>query len=65
MSAPRVGTRGVYRQDGVGPEIGFDVVGVEGNLCFAKYDHRPDDKPLPFIWRFVEGPNRYHDWPGK
>lgn len=62
MSAPRVGTRGVYHSPNNG-DVGFEVFTVEGSLCYAKYDNNPNVQP--FIWRFKEGPNALHDWKGK
>lgn len=62
--APRKGDRGVYtRTDG--STVGFTVRGVEGNLCYAAYDHYPEGESGPFIWRFHDGLNALHDWPGK
>ena len=64
MAAPRKGTRGAY-QSLSGEGVGFSVSSVEGNLCYAVYDTAPDEKPAPFIWRFDDGLNSLHDWPGK
>jgi len=63
MSAPKANTRGVYRSPYEG-NVGFEVVRVEGNLCYAKYDCDP--VVAPFIWRHKEGRlNTLHDWKGK
>jgi hypothetical protein len=72
---PIPGTRGSYDITRIHrrmtlPPIGFTVVGVDGNLCYAAYDDMPND-PKPFIWRFqYRGDfapilNTTHDWPGK
>lgn len=61
MSAPRVGTRGVYKLEGRDP-VGFLVKEIEGNLCYADYDNGVRG---PFIWKHPEGLNLLHDWPGK
>ena len=61
-SKPRAGTRGEYRAGD--DAFGFEVVRVEDSLCWARYD---TDSSIvqPFIWRFKDGLNCYHDWPGK
>jgi hypothetical protein len=64
MSAPRKGDRGTSKLLD-GQTTGFTVSSVEGNLCFAVYDHQPGEKAQPFIWRFTDGLNTDHDWPGK
>ena len=55
--APRIGQPITYRGEIVGT-----VTRVEGNLCWRSY---PDGESLPFIWRFKDGLNTLHDWPGK
>jgi hypothetical protein len=62
MTTPRNGTRGTYDTGNTRDE--FTVIRVEGNLCWAAYDKHPGD-PQPFIWRFREGLNKFHHWPGK
>jgi hypothetical protein len=59
--APRVGSRGSYQfsPDSI---IGFTVTEIEGNLCYCDYDN---GRKGPFIWRFKDGLNNLHDWPGK
>lgn len=64
MDAPRKGHRGVYQTASSNAPVGFTVIGTEGNICWVKYDHSPD-VPSCFIWRFHDGPNQFHDWPGK
>jgi hypothetical protein len=54
---PRVGDTVTYQGEPVGK-----VTRVEGNLCWRSY---PDGESLPFIWRFRDGLNTMHDWPGK
>lgn len=61
MGTPRVGTRGTY-QSMHGNVVGFTVKSIEGNLCYADYDNGTRG---PFIWRFSDGLNALHDWPGK
>lgn len=56
-SKPRKGQRITYQ----GREVGT-VDHVDGNLCWVKYD---DGTANPFIWRFRDGLNALHDWPGK
>lgn len=56
-SKPRVGDQITYRGVVVGR-----VTRVEGNLCWRTY---PDGESLPFIWRFKDGLNNLHSWPGK
>ena len=63
MSAPKAGTRGTYQSPYEG-ETGFDVIRVEGNLCWVKYDRWPNETQ-PFIWRHPDGLNSLHDWDGK
>lgn len=63
MSKPKAGTRGVA-QSIDGSNIGFTVKSVDGNLCWAVYDNDPGVSN-PFIWRFRDGLNTMHDWPGK
>ena len=60
---PRVGTRGTYSSP-VDGEIGFEVVRVEGNLCWARYDNLPSVVD-PFIWNHPDRLNNLHDWNGK
>jgi hypothetical protein len=60
---PRKGQRGIYRSPAEG-EIGFTVVSVEGNLCWANYDNEQGNSQ-PFIWLFHDGLNTLHAWPGK
>jgi len=64
VTAPKKGTRGTY-QSMHGGIVGFVVSSVDGNLCYAVYATAPDAKPAPFIWRFRDGLNDLHDWPGK
>lgn len=54
---PRVGDTIAYLGEPVGT-----VTSVEGNLCWRTY---PDGERLPFIWRFRDGLNMLHSWPGK
>lgn len=56
-AAPRVGDPITYE----GAVVGL-VTKVEGNLCWRTY---PDGERLPFIWRFHDGLNPLHSWPGK
>lgn len=63
MTAPKKGDPITYRGELVGT-----VSSVNGNLCHvdplpAHADKYPDN--APFIWRFKDGPNKLHDWPGK
>ena len=61
---PKPGTSGTYQSSIPGKgAIFFEIVRVEGNLCYALYEG--DTKPHPFIWRFHVGLNTRHDWPGK
>lgn len=55
--APRKGQRITYK----GREVGT-VDHLDGNLCWVRYD---DGTTNPFIWRFRDGLNALHDWPGK
>lgn len=50
---PRLGSPVTYNGRAVG-----NVTAVEGNLCW----HSGGDL---FIWRFRDGLNALHDWPGK
>lgn len=52
---PRVGDAVTY----LGKPVGT-VTRVEGNLCFHSGSHDG-----PFIWRFHDGLNALHSWPGK
>lgn len=52
---PRVGDAVTY----FGKPVGT-VTRVEGNLCFHTGSHDG-----PFIWRFHDGLNALHSWPGK
>lgn len=61
MCAPRKGSTGAYLSMH-GNTVGFTVLEVEGNLCWAEYDNGSKG---PFIWRFRDGLNNLHDWPGK
>lgn len=54
---PSVGDEITYRGAVVGR-----VTSVSGNLCWRSY---PDGESLPFIWRFHDGLNNLHSWPGK
>lgn len=54
---PRIGDPITYEGNVVGT-----VTKVEGNLCWRTY---PDGERLPFIWRFHDGLNALHSWPGK
>jgi hypothetical protein len=54
---PRKGQRITYK----GAEVGT-AERLDGNLCYVKYD---DGSTNPFIWRFHDGLNAMHDWPGK
>lgn len=54
---PRVGDPVTYEGAVVGK-----VLRLEGNLCWCDY---AEHGPLPFIWRFSDGLNALHDWPGK
>lgn len=56
--APRKGDRITYS----GSDYGL-VTHVDGNLCWSL--HPGDEKAQPFIWRFRDGLNSLHDWPGK
>jgi hypothetical protein len=38
------------------------AIRIEGNLCWADYGNGDIS---PFIWRFQDGLNTVHDWPGK
>lgn len=60
---PRVGTRGTYNSPVFG-DVGFEVVRVEGNLCWVRYDNLPSAVD-PFIWKHPDRLNNLHDWPGK
>ena len=60
--APRSGAKGIYREPGR-PDLPFRVVRVEGDLCYARYGD--DEEAQPFIWRFKDGFNKLHSWPGK
>jgi hypothetical protein len=62
---PRAGDTGVYRSPTTGEES-FEIVKVEGNLCFARYANDKNN-PIPFIWRFERDNtlNIFHDWPNK
>lgn len=62
MSKPREGDLITYRSPQHGVVRGV-VSRVEGNLCWTKYEIYPDVQP--FIWRFKDGLNTLHDWPGK
>ena len=59
---PKKGTKGTYTAHD-GTQVAFEVVSVEGNLCYAKYENDP--AAAPFIWKFKDGLNAMHDWPGK
>jgi hypothetical protein len=68
-NAPRKNTRGdCYALEASGltqhPVDQFTVVGVEGNICYARYDSNPDEVSC-FIWRFRDGLNRLHYWDGR
>lgn len=54
---PRVGDEIRYKGERQGR-----VLRVEGNLCWVAYDD--GSEPAPFIWRFRDGLNALHDWPG-
>jgi len=58
MNSPRPGDRITYK----GHETGT-VIRTEGNLCWMSFDSGADS--APFIWRFKDGLNTLHDWPGK
>lgn len=63
MNAPKAGMRGTYLSiDGY--TVGFTVSSVDGNLCWSTYDNSPEITQ-PFIWRFKDGLNTRHEWPGK
>lgn len=55
---PQVGDPIAY----LGRRVGV-VAAVEGNLCWTRYDGKDDSQP--FIWRFWDGLNKLHSWPGK
>lgn len=57
VGKPRKGSRITYK----GREVGT-VDHLDGNLCWVNYD---DGTRNPFIWRFRDGLNAMHDWPGK
>lgn len=61
MSAPRSGDTITYTKPS-GPAILAKAIRVEGNLCWTDYG---DGEPQPFIWRFKDGLNTMHSWPGK
>jgi len=68
-NTPRKNTRGdVYAFEAAGltqyPVDQFTVVGVEGNICYARYDRNPDVVSV-FIWQFKDGLNRLHFWSGR
>ena len=65
MSKPQANTRGTYQTPHMDKPEGFTIKRVEGNLCYAVYDHHTDGVTQPFIWRFKDGLNKYHDWPSK
>lgn len=61
MGAPRSGDTITYtRLDGT--TCTARAVRVEGNLCWTDYGNGDVE---PFIWRFHDGLNTLHDWPGK
>lgn len=62
MSAPRKGSRGTYDTGEYKDQ--FTVIGTEGPICWVRYDKSPDIGSC-FIWRFKDGLNKFHDWPGK
>jgi len=62
-NTPKAGTRGVYQSIYMG-EIGFEIVRVDGNLCWVRYDNLPNEAQ-PFIWRHPDRLNTRHDWEGK
>lgn len=61
--APRKGTKGIYHSHEHG-DVEFVVDHVDGGLCFARYANDPE-VTQSFIWRFKDGLNSLHDWPGK
>lgn len=67
LTPPRKGQRGTYYSPVEKREIGFTVLRVEGPYCYVLYDEVSDKLPAPsmFIWRFKDGPNLFHHWPGK
>jgi hypothetical protein len=60
---PRKGMRGIYHSPFYG-DVAFKVDSVEGNLCYATYEHEKlSGNPAPFIWKFHDGElNSLHDW---
>lgn len=62
MNAPRSGDVITYtKRDGTTMQA--TAMRVEGNLCWTYY-HDGNDV-APFIWRFADGLNTLHEWPGK
>ena len=68
-NAPRKNARGhVYGFESAGLTAhhldSFTVVGVEGSICYAIYDKKPEVTSC-FIWKFKDGLNRLHFWDGR
>lgn len=63
---PRKNQRGVYRSPIEKRNVPFTVIGTDSdNITTATYHYPWGDRVGTFICQFAEGPNVYHDWPGK
>lgn len=60
MDKPRKGMKIEYKDPFTGKELKGEVMRVEGNLCWTKYEGK--EEILPFIWRFHDGYNTFHKW---
>ena len=62
FTPPRSGDTITYtRRDGT--KATATALRVEDNLCWADYGEHGGI--APFIWRFKDGLNTVHEWPGK
>ena len=62
MAAPRKGQTGLYKSPQYGL-VSFKVLRVDGPYCHCQYSHMSE--PSMFIWKLADGPNEFHNWPGR